>query len=113
MPKGPELGASRRAAGTPGAWTWATPLRRVVALDVLAHLGRSLSIEAPAPVFAGETQAEWTSAASPEVAQVAFIVPMHTALPLVRALCDVGTGRRPGRARRTSSVRSRIHYRPR
>lgn len=31
-----QLGASRRAVGTPSAWTWAALMRRVVALDVLA-----------------------------------------------------------------------------
>jgi len=31
----PQLEASRRAAGTPSAWTWAALMRRVFALDVL------------------------------------------------------------------------------
>ena len=38
-------------------------MRRVVALDVLAHLGRSRSTEAPGPAFAGDTQAGRTPAA--------------------------------------------------
>ena len=69
-----EINASPRGAGTPGAWAWAALMRRVFDLDVLAcprcggrlrviaivqdplavqailaHLGRSLSTEAPGP----------------------------------------------------------------
>jgi hypothetical protein len=70
----PQVNANPRSAGTPGAWTWATLMRRVFNVDVLAcprcggrlrviatvhdplaiqailaHLGRSLSPAPPGP----------------------------------------------------------------
>jgi hypothetical protein len=51
-----EREASPRAAGTPGPWTWAALMRRVLALDVLAcprcggRLRRIATVEDPAVV---------------------------------------------------------------
>jgi hypothetical protein len=73
-PQAPEVDARPRGAGTPGPWTWAALMRRVLNLDVLAcprcggrfrliatvqkplavqsilaHLGRSSTPSCPAP----------------------------------------------------------------